>query len=72
MLGGSDPEKNGSPGETPQKYLYELKGLLRKAFPEMSTEAKEQLIFEQYIRGFPKKSMKTYGYPQILGRLIKQ
>ena len=43
------------PGETPQKYLYELKGLLRKAFPDMSIEAKEQLIFEQYIRGFPRK-----------------
>ena len=48
------------PGETPQKYLYELKGLLRKVFPEMSTEAKEQLIFEQYIRGFQKRSLKTY------------
>ena len=40
--------------ETRQKYLYELEGLLRKAFPEMSLEAKEQLLFEQYIRGLPR------------------
>ena len=43
------------PSETPQKYLYELKGLLRKTFPEMSMEAKEQLLFEQYIRGLPRQ-----------------
>ena len=42
------------PGETPQKYLYELKGFLRKAFPDMSEEAKEQLLYEQYIRGLPR------------------
>ena len=44
------------PSETRQKYLYELKGLLRKAFPEMPMEAKEQLLFEQYIRGLPRQN----------------
>ena len=30
------------PGERPQKYLFELKKLLNKAFPQMAEEAKEQ------------------------------
>ena len=34
--------------ETPQKYLYEVKRLLKRAFPEMAEEAKEELLFEQY------------------------
>ena len=42
------------PGERPQKFLFELKRLLNKAFPQMAEEAKEQLLFEQYIRGLPK------------------
>ena len=42
------------PGERPQNYLFELKRLLNKAFPEMAEEAKEQLLFEQFIRGLPK------------------
>ena len=42
------------PNETPQKYLFELKRLLNKAFPEMDGQAKEQLVFEQYIRSLPK------------------
>ena len=42
------------PGERPQKYLFELKRLLNKAFPQMAEEAKEQLLFEQFIRGLPK------------------
>ena len=42
------------PDETPQKYLYELKRLLQKAFPEMFEGAREQLLFEQYIRGLPR------------------
>ena len=42
------------PGQRPQKYLFELKKLLNKAFPQMAEEAKEQLLFEQFIRGLPK------------------
>ena len=42
------------PGERPQKYLFELKKSLNKAFPQMAEEAKEQLLFEQFIRGLPK------------------
>ena len=42
------------PNETPQRYLFELKLLLIKAFPQMDGQAKEQLVFEQYIRGLPK------------------
>ena len=42
------------PNETPQRYLFQLKRLLNKAFPEMDDQAKEQLIFEQFIRGLPK------------------
>ena len=42
------------PGERPQKYLFELKRLLNKAFPQMAEEAKEQLLFEQFICGLPK------------------
>ena len=39
------------PTETPQRYLFELKYLLNKAFPQMDGQTKEQLVFEQYIRG---------------------
>ena len=60
------------PGETPQKYSYELKGLLRKAFPDLSVEAKEQLIFEQYTRGFPRNIYQSIRYQQIFERMIKQ
>ena len=42
------------PCERLQKYLFELKKLLNKAFPQMAEEAKEQLLFEQFIRGLPK------------------
>ena len=42
------------PNETPQRYLFEMKRLLNKAFPEMDDQAKEQLNFEQFIRGLPK------------------
>ena len=42
------------PNETPQRCLLELKRLLNKAFPQMDGQAKEQLAFEQYIRGLPK------------------
>lgn len=42
------------PNETPQRYLFELKRLLNRAFPEMDGQAKEQLTFEQFIRGLPK------------------
>ena len=47
-------ERTIYPGETPQKYMYELKRLLKRAFPEMAEEAREQLLFEQYIHGLPK------------------
>ena len=46
-------ERRIYPGESPQKYLYELKRLLKRAFPEMIPEAKE-LLFEQFIRGLPR------------------
>ena len=42
------------PSETPQKYLFELKSLINKAFPEMGEDARVQLLFDQYIRGLPK------------------
>ena len=42
------------PSETPQKYLFELKRLINKAFPELGEDAREQLLFDQYIRGLPK------------------
>ena len=42
------------PNETPQRYLFELKRLLNKAFPDMDDQAKEQLNFEQFFRGLPK------------------
>ena len=41
-------------GERPQKYLFELKKFLKKAFPQMAEEAKGQPLFEQFIRGLPK------------------
>ena len=47
-------ERTIYPGESPQKFIFELKRLLKKAFPEMVEEAREQLVFEQYIRGLPK------------------
>ena len=49
------------PGESPQRYLYELNRLLKRAFPEMIPEAKDQLLFEQFIRGLPR-----YVYENIL------
>ena len=47
-------ERTIYPGESPQKFIFELKRLLKKAFPEMVEEAREQLLFEQYIRGLLK------------------
>ena len=59
-------------GESLQKYIHELKGLLRKAFPDISIEAKEQFVFEHYIRGFPSKIYESIRLSPEIRILTKQ
>ena len=47
-------ERGIYPGESPQKYLYKVKRLLKRTFPKMIPESKEQLLSEQFIRGLPR------------------
>ena len=41
------------PGEAASLYLHELKLLLDQAMPELTAEAKQQLLVHQFLNGLP-------------------
>ena len=54
------------PDETPQKYLFELKRLLQKAFPEMIEVRRNNSCLINIFKAFLGTFMKIFAFPQML------
>ena len=62
------------PGESVGMYCYELKRLLQQAMPELSDEARQQLLIHQFLTGLPapvSRQLRAVGNTTNLEQLVE-
>ena len=63
------------PGESVSMYLYELKRLLHQAMPELTADARKQLLIHQFLAGLPatlSRQLRASGNTQDLDELVQR
>ena len=63
------------PGEAASLYLHELKLLLDQAMPELTVEAKQQLLVHQFLNGLPlsvSQQIRATGETKSLEQVVER
>ena len=63
------------PGESLSMYIHQLKQLLGQAMPDISTDAKEQLLLHQFLTGLPQevsKQLRATGATSTLAGTVER